>query len=76
MNITVKDNFLIVETAEKKAEIKVIEDCEYIYKLNKKTIKARGGAAGLKSWIEKCYNDNFCIALANKVVNFIIEKGA
>lgn len=50
---------------------KIKDNSEYVFKLNKRYIQARGGAPGLFEYIKKCYNDNFCTCYADKIINFI-----
>lgn len=48
--------------------VKVITDSEFVYKLQKTQIKARGGAKGLFEFIDKALFEDFMASLAWKVL--------
>ena len=73
--ITLENNYLVIYSylTQEKYKIKVIENSEYTYKINKKTISAKNGANGLFDFIKKCIKENFCLSLVNKILTESIK---
>lgn len=53
-----------------------IEDCggEYVYKLMKSRIKARGGASGLFEFIDRALYERFMECHAWRILDYIIDE--
>lgn len=53
-----------------------IEDCgsEYVYKLMKSRVKARGGASGLFEFIDRALFEKFMDCYAWRILNYIIDE--
>lgn len=67
-------NILVVQVTRPdgsftKKNVKVVDDSEFTYKIMRTQIKAAGGAAGLKSWLDKA---DFS-ALVSKVYTAVFE---
>lgn len=53
--------------------IKTKPDSEYVYKIQKTQIKAKGSAAGLVDFIKECYEKDFCQCSVNNIIKAILE---
>jgi len=53
--------------------IKVKEDHEFTYKIQKTQIKANNGAAGLVDFIQEAYTLNYCECGVNIIIKAILE---
>lgn len=64
--------FIIQETFSDgsftKKNIKIVDDPEYVYKIQKTHIKARGAAAGLYDYIVNCFENDFCASIATNIL--------
>lgn len=54
--------------------IKIIEDCEFSYKLQKTQVRAAGGASGLFGFINRALTENFMECKAWYVLNYCFFK--
>lgn len=54
--------------------VKVKEDFEYSYKLQKTQIKAVGGARGLYDFIQRHVIDNFAMVYVTRLYNYVIDE--
>ncbi len=50
---------IVLERNNIKRKVPVIDDSEFIFKVMATKIKAKGGAAGLLAFFEKCKKENF-----------------
>lgn len=55
--------------------MKVKDDCEFVYKLQKTQIKAIGGEKGLFGWIFQHYPDRFRECMTIEVLKHIVKCG-
>ena len=51
--------------------VRVIENREYTYKFNKKSISAQGGATGLVKFMSECINDHFGLVWVDAIIAHI-----
>lgn len=72
-----RDNYLIVESLETGTfyRIKVLENNEYVYKINKKSISAKNGIVGLTNFIKKCIDEDFSLTWVKNIILGVLEKG-
>lgn len=54
--------------------IKVVDDSEFVYKLQKTQIRARGGAEGLYNWMVRTLEKDFAICFVYKVLDWIFYR--
>ena len=54
---------------------RVIENSEFVYFLSGKKIYARDGFEGLSTWMIRCIDEDFCMALVRKVVKYVLTHG-
>lgn len=50
--------------------IRVDEDIEFVFKLQKTKIRAAGGASGLVAWMTKRVEQNFAICFVEKILHW------
>ena len=67
-------NHLTISHGEKYATIKIIDDSDYVFKLQKTQIRARGGAAGLFTFIDDCLSEKFGESWAWKIIDYVLKE--
>lgn len=73
--IGLENNNLVLFNKGNEYKIKILDNQEYTYKINKKTISAKGGASGLYNFIKDCINKNFCLCLVDKILEETKKRG-
>ena len=74
--ISLENNYLVIysDLTKETYKIKVINNSEYTYKINKKTISAINGATGLYTFIESCINKKFGLCWVDKILVESIKR--
>jgi len=74
--ISQENNYLVIysNTTREKYKIKVIDNSEYTYKINKKTISAINGATGLYTFLKNCINKKFGLCWVDKILTESIKR--
>lgn len=67
------DNAITVTCDGITKTVKVVNDLEFTYKLQKTQIKAKGAAPGLFKFIDESLYNNFGACLAWKIIDHIIN---
>ena len=73
-NFWCDDNKLYVEHNDVTKSMQVVDDSEFVVKLQKKIIYAHNGAQGLSKWMKKCVDDNFQTCWVEKICYWVIYR--
>ena len=67
-------NWMFVKKAERIHSIKVIDNSEFVYKLQGTKILAHDGAKGLCNWMKKQIDEDFAVCLVLKICDWIFRE--
>lgn len=67
-------DWMFVENAGRIHSIKVYDNSEFVYKLQKTRILARGGAEGLYKWMKTEIEEYFAVCLVHKICDWIFYR--
>lgn len=69
-----QNDILTVSRNGKHKTVKVIDSVIYRYKLRERFIESRDGAKGIYKFISDCFDKNFMVCLAEKILNHAIDN--